>query len=58
MGYMNKRPTRTQGQFYFSKSDRTGNNCRSESENIRNFLWGLPEVTDGGPQSLSIPPEP
>ena len=32
LGYMDKRPSRMQGQFYFSKLDKAGNNFRSGSK--------------------------
>ena len=42
VSYMNKRPSRMQGQFQFSKSGGAGNIFRSGYEIYLFILWGLP----------------
>ena len=56
MGYMNKRPSRIQGQFYFLKLGRAGNTFWLGSNFFIFVLWGLPggarlwahEILQGG----------
>jgi hypothetical protein len=58
MGYiLDKRPSRTQGQFYFLESDGAGNSFQSEFVNFGFVLWGLLGGTksrDPSPLSTSL----
>ena len=57
MGYiMDKRPSRTQGQFYFPKSDKASNSFWSGSKILDLFCGGCPEMLGHGPWPLSSSP--
>jgi hypothetical protein len=52
MGYMDKRPSRMQGEFYFLKSGGAGNNF----QNFRFVLWQLPESARSfAPNPIHLP---
>jgi hypothetical protein len=58
MDYMDKRLSRMQRQFYFSKTDETDNNFRLEFDKHRIFLLGLPwGAGSRGPNPYPPPPE-
>jgi hypothetical protein len=42
MGYIDKQPSRMQGQFYFFRLGGVGPSSRSGSKNFGFVLWGLP----------------
>ena len=56
MGYMDKQPSRIQGQIYFLKSGGVGSIFGQDPKFLDLFGGGCPEVPDHGPRPLSTSP--